>query len=81
MAQSTESQMNMYGCIIAEEKAHIMGTLSYQIGGATMPLSSLLSDSQFHMERGDTEYARKIINVVKYLLNDKEFMSKTVEEI
>lgn len=79
MAQSEESQMAMFGCIIEEEKAYIMGTVSYKFHGAAMAITSLLSDAQFQMENGRTEDARKYMNVVKYLVNDNEFMSNQGE--
>lgn len=75
MAQSEESQMAMFGCIIEDEKAYIMDTPTYRGFGYSMPLTSLLSDAQHYLVRGDSESSRKIMNAVKYLLNDKEFMS------
>jgi hypothetical protein len=75
MAQSEENQMAMFGCIIEEEKKYIMSTLSYKFSGAAMAITSLLSDAQHHLEHGNKDDARKYMNVVKYLVNDEEFMA------
>jgi hypothetical protein len=81
MAQSEESQIAMFGCNIEEEKAYIMSTVSYTFGGASMAITSLLSDAQHLLECGRNDEARKYMNVVKYLVNDKEFMAgKGIEE-
>jgi hypothetical protein len=46
-----------------------------------MAITSLLSDAQHLLECGRNDEARKYMNVVKYLVNDKEFMAGTgIEE-
>ena len=47
-------------------------SLTFKFSGMSMVITSILSDSQEQMARGDTESARQAINVAKYLLSLKD---------
>ena len=53
---------------IEEMKKSIM----WRVSGKNMMITSILSDAQEWMERGDTEAARKLMNIAKYIVNEVE---------
>lgn len=67
--EMTEAEFNMYGM----SKADIDNQFHWMLKatGTEMTVVSLLSDVQHIMEHGDTERARKWINIAKRLLIDK----------
>lgn len=69
------TQSEMFGCDPVNEMEYIKTTLTYKFSGAAMVITSLLSDAQHLVEYGNNERARQIMNFVKYLVNNAEFMS------
>jgi hypothetical protein len=71
MTQATQTNRNeqMYG--FADFDAYIdsvKGSISYRFSGANMVVAGLMSDAQEQMAFGDTEGARKTLNIAKSII-------------
>jgi hypothetical protein len=71
MTQATQTNRNeqMYG--FADFDAYIDSvkvSISYRFSGANMVVASLMSDAQEQMAFGDTEGARKTLNIAKSII-------------
>jgi len=64
----TTSTRNMYGCDIDRFIAQITSGATYRISGANMIVAGLMSDAQELLALGESEQARKTLNLAKAIL-------------
>ena len=66
----TSSNTQMYGTpdIDLYIERHIKPSTTYKFTGGNMIVAGLMSDAQEQMELGDTEGARKTLNIAKHIL-------------
>ena len=64
-----EMNLVMFGVADIEEwTAEMVGSITYKYTGGLMVVAGLMSDAQELMEHGDTERARKALNLGKMVL-------------
>jgi hypothetical protein len=68
MQTSTDSQMYGTPDIQLYIDRHIKPSMTYKLTGGNMIVAGLMSDAQELMEHGDTEGARKTLNIAKHIL-------------
>jgi len=66
----TEFERNCYGMSEADIREEYMGGITAKFSGLEMVAMSVLSDAQELMAMGQTETARKNINIAKFILSE-----------
>lgn len=66
----TEFEKNCYGISEADIREEYMNSITAKFSGLEMVAMSVLSDSQELMAMGNTELARKNINIAKFILSE-----------
>lgn len=66
----TDQEFQMFG--MDEQSIHeqYINSTTTQLSGIEMTLASILSDAQHVLERGDSDRARKYMNIAKYILGE-----------
>ena len=67
-ANTTNSDMQMYGCNFQVFLEGVTNSITYKFSGANMIVAGLMSDAQEQMAFGDTEGARQTLNRAKGVL-------------
>ncbi len=67
-ANITSRDSQVYGCNFQEFLADVANSITYKFSGANMVVAGLMSDAQEQMAFGDTEGARKTLNLAKGVL-------------
>jgi len=62
------SDFEVFGCNPEEFVKNLKNSITYKFSGKEMAVTSMLSDVQELIELGQTERARKMINLSKYVL-------------
>jgi hypothetical protein len=66
----TEFESKCYGITEAEIREQYMNSITAKFSGLEMVAMSVLSDAQELMAMGQTETARKQINIAKFILSE-----------
>ena len=76
----TEFEKNCYGMTEADIREEYMNSITARLSGLEMVAMGVLSDSQELMAMGNSELARKNINIAKFILSEmmEAKMSATV---
>jgi len=65
----TNRNVQMYGFVSIDAYiASVINSLTYKFTGGNMIVAGLMSDAQEQMAHGDTEGARKTLNVAKTIM-------------
>lgn len=67
---SPEAQNSVFGMSIETIKESYMNSLTAKTSGLEMVVMSILSDAQELLAMGDSEAARKQMNVAKFILSE-----------
>ena len=65
-----QREMNMYGMTTEQIKEQYMESITAKFTGLEMVAMGVLSDAQELMAMGQTEAARKQINIAKFILSE-----------
>jgi hypothetical protein len=78
--EMTEFEKNCYGMTEADIREEYMNSITARLSGLEMVAMGVLSDSQELMAMGNSELARKNINIAKFILSEmmEAKMSATV---
>ena len=66
----TEFEKNCYGMTEEDIREEYMNSITAKFSGLEMVAMGVLSDSQELMAMGNTELARKNINIAKFILSE-----------
>jgi hypothetical protein len=64
-------EKDCYGISTQAIREEYMNSITASLGGQEMVVMSILSDAQYLMELEDTDQARKLINVAKFILGEQ----------
>ena len=64
----TEFEKKCYGMSVEDIKNQFFNSITFELSGPTMVVAGLMSDAQEVMAWGDVEYARKFLNIAKFIL-------------
>jgi len=67
----TKFERDCYGMTIEDINANLINGITTRLSGIEMTIMSVLSDAQQVLEFGDSEQARKYINVAKFMIGEK----------
>ena len=67
----TEFERNCYGMTVEDINANLINGITTRLAGIEMTIMSILSDAQQVLEFGDSEQARKYINVAKFMIGEQ----------
>jgi hypothetical protein len=67
----TEFEKDCYGISTQAIREEYMNGITARLTGLEMVVMSILSDAQYLMELEDTDQARKLINVAKFILGEQ----------
>jgi len=67
----TEFEKDCYGISTQAIREEYMNSITARLTGLEMVVMSILSDAQYLMELEDTDQARKLINVAKFILGEQ----------
>ena len=67
----TQFERDCYGMTIEDINANLINGITTRLSGIEMTIMSVLSDAQQVLEFGDSEQARKYINVAKFMIGEK----------
>lgn len=65
-----QREIRMYGCTEIDIREQYMNSITAKLSGLEMVAMSVLSDAQELMAMGQTEAARKNINIAKFILSE-----------
>jgi hypothetical protein len=65
-----QREIRMYGCTETDIREQYMNSITAKLSGLEMVAMSVLSDAQELMAMGQTEAARKNINIAKFILSE-----------
>ena len=68
--EMTEFEKNCYGMTEEDIREEYMNSITAKFSGLEMVAMGVLSDSQELMAMGNTELARKNINIAKFILSE-----------
>jgi len=66
----TKQEFMVYGMSVESIREEYFNSFTTQAAGIEMTVMGILSDAQEVMAHGDTERARKLMNIAKFLLAD-----------
>jgi len=69
--EMTKFERDCYGMTIEDINANLINGITTRLSGIEMTIMSVLSDAQQVLEFGDSEQARKYINVAKFMIGEK----------
>jgi hypothetical protein len=64
-------EKDCYGISTQAIREEYMNSITARLTGLEMVVMSILSDAQYLMELEDTDQARKLINVAKFILGEQ----------
>jgi len=67
----TNFERDCYGMTVEDINANLINGITTRLAGIEMTIMSILSDAQQVLEFGDSEQARKYINVAKFMIAEK----------
>jgi hypothetical protein len=67
----TKFERDCYGMTVEDINANLINGITTRLAGIEMTIMSILSDAQQVLEFGDSEQARKYINVAKFMIAEK----------
>jgi hypothetical protein len=65
----TKFERDCYGMTVEDINANLINGITTRLAGIEMTIMSILSDAQQVLEFGDSEQARKYINVAKFMIS------------
>ena len=68
----TKFERDCYGMTVEDINANLINGITTRLAGIEMTIMSILSDAQQVLEFGDSEQARKYINVAKFMIGEQE---------
>lgn len=76
MMRTKENEMikferDCYGMTVEDINANLVNGITTRLAGIEMTIMSILSDAQQVLEFGDSEQARKYINVAKFMISEQ----------
>ena len=67
----TKFEHDCYGMTVEDINANLVNGITTRLAGIEMTIMSILSDAQQVLEFGDSEQARKYINVAKFMIGEQ----------
>ena len=67
----TKFERDCYGMTVEDINANLINGITTRLAGIEMTIMSILSDAQQVLEFGDSEQARKYINVAKFMIGEQ----------
>jgi len=69
--EMTKFERDCYGMTVEDINVNLINGITTRLSGIEMTIMSVLSDAQQVLEFGDSEQARKYINVAKFMICEK----------